>query len=43
MARTAGAEPPTDTAATLWRWTFWVNGGVHALFLVVALIEIFRS
>jgi hypothetical protein len=44
MVPTAGAEGLIDTEArTLGRWMFWIDGGVHALFLVVALIAIFRS
>jgi len=41
MVRTAGAEARTDP--TLWRWMFWIDAGLHALFLVVVLIAIFRS
>jgi hypothetical protein len=41
---TAAAEARTDKAATtFWRWTFWINGGLHVLYLVVGLIAIFRS
>lgn len=42
--RRAVVDARTDsTAVKLWHWTFWINGVLHALFLVVALIAIFRS
>ena len=42
MVRKACAEARTDTAVAIWRWMSWVNAGLHALFLVFAVIAILR-
>jgi hypothetical protein len=43
MVRMDVAGPRTDTApSTFYGWMFWVNGGLHVLFLVAALAAIFR-
>jgi hypothetical protein len=42
-ARPDGAGNGTYRAATVWACMFWINGGVHLLFLIVVLIVLSRS
>jgi hypothetical protein len=43
IADSSGTEIEKNSTARIRAWIFWIDGGLHALFLIVVLIVLLRA